>query len=1052
MIVYQSNDYLLLREKLAEIYLKDNYSIFNKEYIVYQAKGIIERLPADLADMNGFFAGAEFTPVFKLQNVIADILGEQILQSLNVSELSWNIFKALGDERFFNFAPEQSAYYGNDEARRMQLSEKLAASFINYIEFQPELLSNWDKKQTSSNNPNEAWQAFLWRMVLDGSETLKKKWASTENLKNILQDLENRSILCAEMPRIFIFGISHLSNQLLQTLKNLDDSGVKIFLFLFNPLFKENISSINAEYFGKITFDNDVLLQQYFPGIISETISNNHFKNNNLNNLKSRLLNAEDKTELLQVLEDDSLSIHSCYTPVRELEALYQHLLYLNTNANENSLLPKDILVLLPDIEVYSPFISSVFESGDYVFNFPYSIEKQNYVDCDSAATLLHDLLDFETRNFTSEQILKLLENKLLADNLGVVDLSRFYEMLSSANICRDFKGTNTIENETYIVSFDYGLKRIAYGFALGEGVSYQSDGYSFEAPSGQEVFPVHLFEGSGDLSVFSKLRYLTVSVNKMIEARKGSKTLLEWTIYLKNYIIDTFIFPKEDPDDFEAVDDLNETEIESSASYFDKALDEFLPEISDKNDDKKISFDTFRILFKSYFSNVSVKRGSYNGGITFASYQSMQGLDYKFIAVLGLNYDSLPRNRKMPYFHLENKTARGSFNMKENDKYTFLQSILGAKEHLFLSYIGRSSKDNSRKPSSVFLEMVLNCFKHGTEEPSADGKFWIQQPLHAFSSNYNHAKYPLLKHFKTRQEIENNIRVLTDKAEIKLPETINLEKLIAFIKNPFKHYFNNALGIYLTEDDKDSLPEIELLGEPNHLDKYNLKSYFMESDTMPEDMMLHHKHSGILPLGRSAANVISKIIDEIEPLKKRYTQYKDNHNKENISAELTLKGVALKGTISKYGILQIYYCTSKKDSVHKYIVEAWIRHVFAVATGNALDTYLLTTEEKVYNKPKKEDKLFKCNCISENEAILILENLTAFYLNAYTEMLCYMPEFEFSNFKQFAIDNNYPDAYFSLAFSHELTNESRMKKDTAKIGAYLKEKIDSFQTKIQWS
>jgi hypothetical protein len=105
-----------------------------------------------------------------------------------------------------------------------------------------------------------------------------------------------------------------------------------------------------------------------------------------------------------------------------------------------------------------------------------------------------------------------------------------------------------------------------------------------------------------------------------------------------------------------------------------------------------------------------------------------------------------------------------------------------------------------------------------------------------------------------------------------------------------------------------------------------------------------------------------------------------------------------------------------------------------------------------VKNKPKKEDILFKCNCISENEAKLIIANLTAFYLNTYTEMLCYMPEFEFSNFKQFAIDNKYPDAYFSLAFSHELTDESRMKKDTAKIGAYLKEKIDSFQTIKHWS
>lgn len=1041
MKLYQSNDYSLLCQKMSEIYNDGTADVFRKEYIFYQARGIAERLPSDLAQLSGFFAGAEFMSVFKLHNFIGGMLGQNGIETINSTALSWYIYKALGLEKFRAAAPDTAEYYVADDRRRMQLAEKLAASFSAYMEFQPELLKNWENGIVGVENPHEKWQALLWKILLETFDNFAQSWSSSGSLNQLLQHEAKGELLRKKLPRLFLYGISMLSEQLMESLKILDRAGIKVYLFLYNPLFSKEVNSINIEYFGKIASDNNWLLQKHFPVLDSEIISKGFDKESDLNNLKNRLLNANDKADPIKPKKDGSLSIHSCYTAVRELEALYHHLLYLNSKDPSNPLKPKDVLVLLPDFELYSPFISSVFESGDFVFEFPYSIEKQHYVSSDSAATLLNNLLDFEARNFTSDQVLKLLENKSLSDSMGIFDTEKLYEMLNEANICRDYKGSGAKENETYLVGFDYGLQRIAYGFALGEDIAYNSDGLSFDAPLGQEIFPVDIIEGSQELMLFSKFRYLCDCLHEMLENRKANRTLQEWARYMKNHIMDAFIYPgratEKDDDESEESEDSDE---ESAKRYFDTVLDDFMLSISAEYDDEQISFEVFRVLFKSYFSNVDVKRGSYKGGISFAEYQSAQGLDYKFVAILGLNYDSLPRLRKMPYFHIEEKNARGRLNLKEQDKYTFLQSILGAGEYLYLSYIGRSSRDNSKKPASVLLDIVLDCFAQEHEHPEAESSFRVQHPLHSFSSKYNRTEYPMLKQYSIRNEKENEIAYTDERAELRIPDTITLERLIAFIKNPFKHYFNNALGIYLKEAES-SLKEIELLGEPDNLSAHGLKAAFMETESSElTEIISQNKHWGVLPLSHSGRKKMDAIAVEYAGIKNRYEQLRANNEKEQLNIELSLDKLQLKGALNTYGDKQLLFCTSNSEA--KYIVEAWIRHLFAVASGNAVDTYLL--------KQVNNDILFDANCISSDEAKAILEQLSIWYIEGFSKLYSYRPEYESTKkYYDYVYKNDYPDAYFTLAFSYNMTDLSIMMQDTALFSDYLLNRITDLQSII---
>jgi exonuclease V gamma subunit len=133
--------------------------------------------------------------------------------------------------------------------------------------------------------------------------------------------------------------------------------------------------------------------------------------------------------------------------------------------------------------------------------------------------------------------------------------------------------------------------------------------------------------------------------------------------------------------------------------------------------------------------------------------------------------------------------------------------------------------------------------------------------------------------------------------------------------------------------------------------------------------------------------------------------------------------------------------CTSKDSSAPKYIIEAWIRHLFGVAAGKNLSTHLLKLE--------KNNILFNAESSEKSEAIEILSSLVDLYLEGCNNLFAYDPGFEVNkNYKNF-ISSDFLDKYPSLAARLELFNEDKMKADTNRFSAFLLEKIHQFQNLI---
>ncbi|XNM68786.1 hypothetical protein ACLK1Y_15665 [Escherichia coli] len=71
---------------------------------------------------------------------------------------------------------------------------------------------------------------------------------------------------------------------------------------------------------------------------------------------------ADSGNKRLLARDDRSLTVHVCHSPQREVEVLHDRLLAMLEA--DPTLTPRDIIVMVADIDSYSPFIQAVFGSA----------------------------------------------------------------------------------------------------------------------------------------------------------------------------------------------------------------------------------------------------------------------------------------------------------------------------------------------------------------------------------------------------------------------------------------------------------------------------------------------------------------------------------------------------------------------------------------------------------------------------------------------------------------------------------------------------------------
>jgi exodeoxyribonuclease V gamma subunit len=151
------------------------------------------------------------------------------------------------------------------------------------------------------------------------------------------------------------------------------------------------------------------------------------------------------------------------------------------------------------------------------------------------------------------------------------------------------------------------------------------------------------------------------------------------------------------------------------------------------------------RAGLESLFDDAA-RGGVPTGSITFSSMSSLRNLPFRFVGIIGLDDGAFPAAARPREFDLMASEPRaGDRQRRLDDRNLFLDLLLAARERLYLSYTGRSIRDNSVRPPSVvvaeLLETLLPALARRPGEPEALAEarahLIIEHPLQAFAESY---------------------------------------------------------------------------------------------------------------------------------------------------------------------------------------------------------------------------------------------------------------------------------------------------------------------------
>jgi len=355
-------------------------------------------------------------------------------------------------------------------------------------------------------------------------------------------------------------------------------------------------------------------------------------------------------------------------------------------------------------------------------------------------------------------------------------------------------------------------------------------------------------------------------------------------------------------------------------------------------------------------------------------------------VALMGLNYDKFPRREQPPSFNLmEQKRQRGDRNIKENDKHLFLETILSARQYLYISYIGQSARDNTSLPPSALVDELIDYIEAGAPNPDAVRKqLIVQQPLQSFSHKYGGADPRLYSYLDRAGEAVIPVNAKDKENILPVFDETDLEDLVRFFKNPFKAYYNKVLGIYYGDSPV-------LLGDTELFSLDSLQQWQLKNDLLPESEAgsLALKDSlvkkGRLPLKNMASVVLRQVEEKVKPVRLLYAEATQQAAPETISFELRVKTGVLKGDLK--GVFDRHLvCISWSANETKYLVEAYIRYLAGAAAG------LLSGMRFISGAKKKA--VFTAAPLPVAEARKRLDELMDIYTTGFKKIAAFSPDF----------------------------------------------------------
>ena len=885
--ICRSNRVELLLERLAErLAAQPLSSPLLPEVVVTPSPAMARWVNLQIAARHGVAANYNYPlPASFIWQLARDLLGDlPETDPLAPDVMTWKVY-ALLPELIGETAFASIAHYLQQDAgglKRFQLAARIADVFDRYQFYRPEQLRDWGAGKYGQ------WQALLWRRLTRG--ITRHRLAVTERLLSRL----GRSDTPVEIPeRVSLFAVSSLPPLFVEVIHALA-AHTRVDLYLHSPTDQywadlvsqktlarkrlaqpeaaelwETGNSLLASWGRQGQALQDLLLMQETPATEEDSFSAPGTESL-LRHLQRDIFTLRPMAspgERTPVEVDASLQVHICHSPQRECQVLHDRLLAMLDA--DPALRPEDMLVMVPEISLYAPYIEAVFEQdaeSDRPF-IPWNLSDISLRDEHPLVRVFLQLLDLPHSRFSHTEILSCLDVPELAArfDLDSEAVAQIREWLSEARLRwglnaahkRQFGLPGTEENTWAQVE-----RRLFGGYALGEGELFE------------DIAPIAGVDGTRGEKLGRFWRLLSCLADTA-ERLRSPRRAGEWQDFLGRLIDDFFGQYEDEEGRIQKIRDAL-ADLAGQAGSLDEALPIAL----------------VRHWLEQQLGTHTRHGRYFSGGVTFCGMRPMRSLPFRVICVLGLHDRAFPRREQPAEFdRMREQWRPGDPRKGTEDRYLFLETLLCTRQVLYLSYVGRDIRNNGERQPSVLLRELLDYIdrQYVVADDDAGGspgaRLTHVHPLQPFSPrNYRGEprsydgdwcavaqalQQPVLPE---PAGVDWNRTRLSD-----MPDplrTIGLRQLLRFVRHPVRFFVNTRLQVYLREEAPGEDDEtFGLDGLQSFTLKQRLLDDYLKGRPTPAHLL---SAEGLLPHGAFAALAWEQESQKVQLLTRRLAAYRE--------------------------------------------------------------------------------------------------------------------------------------------------------------------------------
>lgn len=937
LIVLHSNQLEQLRDAVFAWQTRYPLGPLEQEIFLVQSNGIAEWLKIELARHFGVCAATRVDlPGRFLWTMYRATLGRhQIPRSafLDKQPLSWRLMRLLPEllDRP-EFAPLDYFLADGDPGRRLQLASRLADLMDSYQVYRTDWLTDWQQglDQIRDNNgaarplaADQLWQAELWRAILADLPEHERQLGRVNVHRRFVDFLQQGGQPAASLPRrVVVFGISALPRQTVEAMAALAGH-TQVILAVPNPcqffwgdiiegreFFRsayrrqqlrqgKDLAALAPEQlhahshpllagWGRLGRDFIRLLDEFDQ---AEQVRNAYPQ------LKIDLFTDTEGGSLLQQVQaairdllplaehphnaapehDSSIEFHVCHSRQREVEVLHDRL--LSMLAEDATLAPRQVIVMVPDIARFSASIRAVFDQ--YKRNdpryIPYEIGDLSERLANPVLVALDWLLRLPQQRCEQTELLDLLEVPALAARFGLQedDLPRLQQWIAGSGIRWGLNSRQRAELGLAAAgeqnSWRFGLRRMLFGYAGG-------------AAAGDASSAAYGEIGGLEAALVGSLASLLEMLARWDQLLRQSHTPTEWAELAYRLLDDFFAF--------------NSTEDKLLQSRLQQALQHWLQVCADASYQEALPLDVFREPWLAAMEENSLNYRFLSGGVSFCSFMPMRSMPFQVVCMLGMNEGDFPRSVPAMDFDLlklPGMQRPGDRSRRDDDRYLMLEALLAARQKLYISWVGRNIRDNSEQPPSVLVSQLRDYLQAGWQTDLTQQTF--DYPLQPFSRRYFDGSVARLQTHAREWGLAYTAAISANSAGPAAAGTdgaagagqgwqggtepglhLNLAELISFVQQPVRYFFQRRLQVNF-HDHAVLADNLEPFGL-NQLDQWQFADRLLDSlsyrrpDPAPDLQMAVEAlaRTGELPIGEAGRQWQMQLQQQLLPIASRWT------------------------------------------------------------------------------------------------------------------------------------------------------------------------------------